>query len=129
MAAKDFGSSVEPQLPWPSTMRIAVGEILRHVHHGLVAGRIAVRMKLADDIADGARRFLVLGARREAELAHGVDDAPLHGLQAVAQVRQRPVQDHVHRIVEVGALCEGLQGLLLDAFEIQFLVFHDDIAR
>jgi hypothetical protein len=44
-----------------------------------------VRMELADHIADGARRFLVLGAGREGKLAHGVDDAPLHRLQAVAQ--------------------------------------------
>ena len=42
-------------------------------------------MELADDVADGARGFLVLGAGREAELAHRVDDAALHGLQAVAE--------------------------------------------
>ena len=83
-----------------------------------------MRMEFADHIADGARGLLVLGAGGQPELAHRVDDAPLHGLQAVAEVRQRAVEDHVHRVVEVGALGEGLQRLLLDAFEIEFLVFH-----
>ena len=82
-------------------------------------------MELADHIAHGARGFLVLGARGEPELAHGIDDAPLHGLQAVAEVGQRAVEDHVHRVVEIGALGEGLQRFLLDAFEIQLLIFHD----
>ena len=91
----------------PVDERIAVREILRHVHHGLVARGIAVRMEFADDVADRARRLLVLRARGEAELAHGVDDAPLHRLQAVAQTRQRAIQDHVHRVIEIGALGEG----------------------
>jgi hypothetical protein len=82
-------------------------------------------MELADHIAHGACGLLVLGARREPQLAHRVDDAPLHGLQAIAQGGQRPVEDHVHRIIEIRALGEGLEGFLLDAFEIQLLVFHE----
>jgi hypothetical protein len=88
-----------------------------------------VRVEFADDVADRAGRLLVLRARREAELAHGIDDAPLHGLQAVAQRRQRPIQDHVHRVIEVGALRKGLEGLPFDAFEIQLLIFHDENPR
>jgi hypothetical protein len=61
-----------------------------------------VRVKLAQHVAHGARRFLVLGGRAEAQFAHGVDDAPLHRLEAVAEVRQGAVQHHVHRVVEVG---------------------------
>ena len=101
---------------------IAIGEGLRHEHHGLVAGRVSVRMKLAEHIAHGARGLLVLGDRRQPELAHGVDDAPLHGLQPVAERRQRAVENHVHRVVEVGLLGEGAQRLALDALEVQFLV-------
>ena len=87
--------------------RIAVRERLRHQHHRLVAGGVAVRMELADHVADRARRLLVLGAGGEAELAHRVDDAALHGLQAVAELRQRAIEDHVHRVVEVRLLGEG----------------------
>ena len=69
----------------PVDDRIAIAEVLRHQHHGFVAGRVAVRMELADHVADGARGLLVLLAGREAELAHRVDDAALHGLEAVGQ--------------------------------------------
>jgi hypothetical protein len=60
--------------------RITIRERLRHQHERLVACRIAVRMELADHVADRARGFLRLRARVEAELAHRVDDAPLHRL-------------------------------------------------
>ncbi len=84
--------------------RVAVAERLGHQHHRLVAGAVAVGMELAQHVADGTRRLLVLGAGIEGQLAHGVDDAPLHRLHAVADMRQRPVEDDVHRIVEVRLL-------------------------
>jgi hypothetical protein len=84
--------------------RVAVGERLRHQHHGLVAGRVAVRVELAEHVADRAGRLLVLGGGAQAQFAHRVDDAPLHRLEAVADVRQGAVQHDVHRIVEVGLL-------------------------
>ena len=111
-----------PEVALPVHDRVAIGERLRHQHQRLVAGRVAVRMELADHVADRARGLLVLGSRREAELAHRVDDAALHGLQAVADVRQRPVEDHVHRVFEVGLLGESLERQPLDALEIQFVL-------
>src|SRR5438105_4813577 len=101
---------------------IAIGEGLRHEHHRLVAGRVAVGVELAEHIAHGARGLLVLRDRREPELAHGVDDAPLYRLQPVAERRQRAVQNDVHRVVEIGLLGEGGERLALDAFEVEFLV-------
>ncbi len=83
---------------------VAVAERLRHQHHGLVAGAVAVRVELAEHVTDGTRRLLVLGIGVQAQLAHGIDDAPLHGLQAIADMRQGAVHDHVHGIVEVGLL-------------------------
>ncbi len=103
---------------------VAIGERLRHQHHRLVARAVAVRMEFADDVADGARGFLVLVARRQGELAHRVDDAALDGLQPVAERGQRAVEDDVHRVVEVRLLGEDAKRLLLDAFEIQFLLVH-----
>ncbi len=104
--------------------RIAVRERLRHVDHGLVAREIAVRMELAEHVADRARGLLGLGSRAEAQIAHGVHDAPLHGLEPVADVRQRAVENHVHRVVEIGVLGKRRHRHLLDALEIQFLISH-----
>ena len=38
------------------------------------------------------------------EPLHGVEDAPVHGLQAVAHVGERARDDDAHRVFEVGAL-------------------------
>jgi len=108
---------------------IAITEILRHQHHRLVTGGIAVRMEFADHVTDGARGFLVLLPGREAELAHRIDDAALHRLQSVGQARQRAVEDDVHRIVEVRLLGEGAQRLLLYAFEIEFVLHGGNASR
>jgi len=102
--------------------RIAVAEGLRHQHHGLVGGAVAVGMEFTDHIAHGARRFLVLGAGFQAQLAHGVDDTALHGLQAVAQMRQGAIHDHVHGIVEVGLLGKFSEGAALHSLQAHFKV-------
>ena len=64
--------------------------------------RIAVRVVLTDHVADDARGLLVGLVPVVAELAHGVQHAPVHGLQAVAHIGQCAADDHAHRIVEVG---------------------------
>jgi hypothetical protein len=38
------------------------------------------------------------------ELAHGVEDAPLHGLQPVADIGQRPLRDRRERVSEIPLL-------------------------
>src|SRR5690606_7483831 len=73
----------------------------------------------ADDVADRPRGLLVLGAGIQAQLAHRVDDAALDRLQAVADVGQRPVEDDVHRVVEVGLLRERTKRDLLDGLELE----------
>ena len=98
----------------PFHERIAHRERLRHQHHGVVAGRVAVRMKLADDVADRARRLLRLRVRTEPQLRHRVDDAALHGLESVGDMRQRAVEDDVHRIVEVRLPREVGHSLMFD---------------
>lgn len=77
---------------------------LRHPDERVVHGRVAVRVVLAQHLADDAGALAVPPARREAELVHRVQDPPLHRLQAVADVRQRARQDHAHRVREVRAL-------------------------
>src|SRR3546814_8722948 len=67
--------------------RIAVRERLRHQHHRLVAGGVAVRVELADHVADGARRLLRLGRRTEPQLAHRVDDPPLRSEEHTSELQ------------------------------------------
>jgi hypothetical protein len=79
-----------------------------------------VRVKFADDIADGTRGFLVLGVRLEAELAHRVDDAALHGLQAVRDIRQGAIEDDVHGVVQVRLLGELAKRQMFDTVSGNF---------
>ena len=66
-------------------------------------------VKLADDVTNSACRLLVLLPRGQTQLAHRVDDSALHRLQSVPNLWQCPVEDYVHRIVEVGLLCICLE--------------------
>ena len=82
----------------------AHGEILRHAHQRVVDRLVAVRVIFAHHVADHARRFDVFLVGRVALLVHRVEDAPVHRLQAVAHVRQRPRHDHAHGVIEIRAL-------------------------
>ena len=84
--------------------RHAHGEILRHPDHRVVNRLVAVRMIFTDHVTDDARGFDVLLVRRMALLIHRIQDAPMHGLEPVARIRQRPRHDHAHGVIEVGAL-------------------------
>src|SRR5699024_1142798 len=70
-------------------------------HDRVIHGRIAVRMIFADDIADHAGRFLVRLVPVVAQFAHGVEHTPVHRLETVAHIRQRPADDDAHGIVEI----------------------------
>ena len=87
--------------------RIALGEVLGEAHERVVDGLVAVRMELADDVADHAGAFLVGAVGVELQLAHGVQDAPVHGLEAVAHVGQRAAHDGGERVGEI-ALLQGI---------------------
>ena len=73
--------------------RIALGEILRQTHKRVIDRLVAMRMKLADDVADHARAFLERRARVEPQLLHGVKQAPMHRLEPVARIGQRTTGD------------------------------------
>ena len=86
--------------------RVALGEVLGEPHQRVVDRLVAMRVELADHVADDARAFLAGRARVETEQTHGVEQPAVHWLQPVARVRQRPVHDRRQRIGEV-ALLEG----------------------
>ena len=94
----------------PVDQRIAVTEGLRHQHHGLVAGTVAVGVELAQHVAHRAGRLLELGARMQAEVGHGIDDAPLYRFEPVGNAGERPVENDIHGVVEVCILGETGNG-------------------
>ena len=83
--------------------RQAHREVLRHAHHRVVDRLVAVRMVFAHHVADDAGGLAERVRRIVAALLHRVEDAPVHRLQPVAHVGQRPAHDHAHRVIEVGA--------------------------
>jgi hypothetical protein len=85
----------------PVDEQVAHREVLRHAHERVVHGVVAVRVVLADDVADDARGFLVGLVPVVAELAHRMKDAAMHGLETVANVGQRAADDDAHGVVEI----------------------------
>jgi hypothetical protein len=88
----------------PVDQRVAHGEVLRQAYQRVVHGHVAVRVVLAEHLADDARAFFVRRVVADAELVHGEQHAAVHRLEAVAHVGQSARHDHAHRVVEVGGL-------------------------
>ena len=101
----------------PVDERHAQREVLRHAHEGVVDRRVAVRVQLAHDLADDTCGLDVAAIGPQAHLGHLVEDAPLHGLQAVASVGQGPRVDDRVCVLEERALhlCGDVD--IFDAFD------------
>ena len=89
------------EIALPVDERHAHGEFLRHADERVVDRLVAVRMVLADDVADDARRLAVRLVPVVAGLVHRVEDAPMDRLQPVAHVGQRAAHDHAHGVIEI----------------------------
>ena len=89
------------EVPLPVDQRVPQRELLHHAHEGVVHRVVAVRMIFTDHVADDAGGLLVRLAVLVSQLVHGEEDAALDGFQAVADVGERPPDDHAHRVVEV----------------------------
>jgi hypothetical protein len=93
----------------PLDQRVAQGEVLSHAHQGVVGGRVAVRVVLAQHLTDHRRALAEARVGVQVQVVvHRVQDPPLHRLQAVAHVRQRARRDDADGVVQVPAL--GLLG-------------------
>ncbi len=84
--------------------RQAQAKGLGQAHHGVVHGAVAMGVVLADHVADGTGRLHVRLARRVARFVHGVQNAAVHRLQAVAHVGQGAGHDNGHGIFQEGGL-------------------------
>ena len=83
---------------------VAHGEILRHAHDRVVDRSVPMRVVLTEDFTDDARRLLVRLARSHARFLHGIEDAAMHRLQAVAHIRQGASDNDAHGVVDIGIL-------------------------
>ena len=88
----------------PVHQQIAHVEVLRHPDHGVVDRAVAVGMVLLQHFADHAGALGIFLVVQQSFPEHGIEDAPMHRLQAVAHVRKRPPHDHAHGVIEVGGL-------------------------
>jgi hypothetical protein len=75
--------------------------MLRHAHDRVVDRGIAVRVVFADDVADDTRRLLICFVPVVRELVHREQHAPMDRFEAVADVGERPADDHAHGVVEI----------------------------
>ncbi len=92
------------EIALPVDQRQAHREILRHAHQRVVDRRVAVRVILTHDVADDAGRLAVGLVPVVAVLVHRIENAPMHGLEAVAHIRQRAAHDHAHGVIKIGPL-------------------------
>ncbi|SIH65054.1 Uncharacterised protein [Mycobacteroides abscessus subsp. abscessus] len=79
-------------------------EVLAEPHERVVDRGVAVRVELAHDVTDDARGLDVAAVGSQSHVAHLVDDAPLHRLEAVTGVGQSSRIDDRVGVLEVGTL-------------------------
>jgi len=73
------------EIALPVDQRVAQAEVLRLAHQRVVSGGVAVRVVLAQHVADHARRLDVPRGRVEPQFVHRVEDSPLHRFLAVRE--------------------------------------------
>jgi hypothetical protein len=88
------------EVPLPVHQRVAEGEVLHHADEGVVHRGVAVRVVLAQHVADHGGALPVAAVGGEPRLVHGEEDAPVHRLEPVAHVGKGALHDDAHRIVE-----------------------------
>ncbi len=93
----------------PLDQGIAQREVLDHPHQRIVDRLVAVRVVLAEHVANHRRRFLERAIGKQPQLVHRVEDPAMDRLEAVAHVGERARDDHAHGVVD-----EGLLELVLD---------------
>ena len=81
---------------------VAQREVLRHADQGVVDRLLAVRMELTQHLADDAGGLAVGPVGPQPHLVHGVQDAAVYRLEAVAGIGQRAADDDRHGVGQVG---------------------------
>ncbi|SPU80182.1 Uncharacterised protein [Brucella suis] len=63
-----------------------------------------MRVILTHDLTNHTGRLAVGAVIGEIHLVHGMENAPMHRLQAVAHIGQRAAHDHAHGIIKIRPL-------------------------
>ena len=82
--------------------QVAEAERLRHADQRIVNRHVAVRMVPREHLAHDRGALGVAAIREQPGAEHRVQNAAMHGLEAVANLRQRAPDIHRHRVVQVG---------------------------
>src|SRR4029079_8590932 len=89
-----------PEVALPVDEWVAHRERLREPYQRVVDRDVAVRVVRPHHVADDPRALETRPVRLQAGLVHRVEDAAMHRLQPVTNVRQRSRDDDTHRVVE-----------------------------
>jgi hypothetical protein len=95
--------------------RHADGEILRHARERVIDRLVAMGVIFADHVAHDAGGFAIGLVPVVAVFVHRIEDAAMHGLEAVTRIGKRPRDDHAHRIIEIRLAKLVLDGNRTDA--------------
>ena len=104
------------EIALPVDERHAHRPVLRHADQRIIDRGIAVRVVFTHHVGDGARGFHIFAVPMITALVRSVENAPMNGFEAIANIRQRPADDDAHRVIEIGALHLLDNGDWLDAF-------------
>ena len=89
------------EVPLPVDERVAHREVLCEAHERVVDRLVSVGVVVTHHVADHACALAVGAGRLETGLVHRVEHATMDWLEAVANVGQRPADDHAHRVIHV----------------------------
>ena len=92
---------------------------LHEAREGVVDRGVTVGVVVTHDLTDDAGGLGERGGGAVSAVVHGVQDATVDGLEAVAHVGQGSPDDDAHGVVEVGALHLLLQVDLADALGVR----------
>ena len=102
MAAAE-SPSTEPKFALAVYQGVAHGKVLGHAHQGVVHRRVAVGVIFTDNVTDYTGRLFVGLVVVVFQLAHGEENAAVHGLEAIPHVRQGASHDDAHGIIQIRA--------------------------
>ena len=92
------------EIALPVNQRQTHREALCHTHQRVIDRLVTMGMVFTDHVTDDTRRFAIGLVGRVAVFIHRIENAPMHGLQAVAHIGERTRHDHAHRVIKIAAL-------------------------
>ncbi len=89
------------EIPLTINQHIAHGEILRHAHHGIIDGCIAVWMVFTQHFTHNTGAFAMRSVVSHARIMHRIKDTAVHRFESITGVRKGAGHDDAHGVIEV----------------------------